>query len=514
MAVYVHHLCRLGPANTRLLAAYMNFDSRMAILVPCVRLWARGWGIRRRQLNNYSLSLMLIHSLQHTSPPILPCLQVSQYFLALPWLVTGESYRIQECGPRICHGLAARDFQCQLSSICTWMAVTALTLILVLFYHLPTQPHLVCCHFTRYNSHSLPFPSSAAQLLLHFFNYYTHFSFSEKVVAIHTPSPPLISNNSGGQSTGFRVSSLCVQDPFEQTHNVTKNMKASHLSPLRQAFESSEKILRHIMTNELTARQDVLSLFKQQTLPVPDKKRATGYSLDLDAATAGCLLLNTHYTALANRLSELDRSNGSVQCMLNHVLLQSLALLLQREFGFRVHAAEAQEESLPSIPCTHPLDLEVPAGKQRKRQRPSEECEEVMEIDEDLGGGEVKRSRLSEQESAEQLLFRLAEGERAGYTVVCSAMEESWLHRRRKRREKERLGSASSGDAVPSTPTPTTTTPCLSFTLTSIPTPTSLYLATVDLCVTDPTYQQSFQQFFAVLKKWMLYSLPSQLSTS
>ena len=68
---------RLGPANTRLLAAYMNFDPRMAVLVPCVRLWARGQGLKRTQLNSYALSLMLIHSLQHSSPPVLPCLQVS-----------------------------------------------------------------------------------------------------------------------------------------------------------------------------------------------------------------------------------------------------------------------------------------------------------------------------------------------------------------------------------------------------------------------------------------------------
>ena len=74
---FVCHLHRLGPANTRLLAAYMNFDPRMAVLVPCVRLWARGWGIKRSILNNYSLSLMLIHTLQHASPPVLPCLQVS-----------------------------------------------------------------------------------------------------------------------------------------------------------------------------------------------------------------------------------------------------------------------------------------------------------------------------------------------------------------------------------------------------------------------------------------------------
>lgn len=76
MAVTGHMFLRLGPANTRLLAAYMNFDPRMAVLVPCVRLWARAQGLKRKQLNSYALSLMVIHSLQHTTPPVLPCLQV------------------------------------------------------------------------------------------------------------------------------------------------------------------------------------------------------------------------------------------------------------------------------------------------------------------------------------------------------------------------------------------------------------------------------------------------------
>lgn len=284
---------------------------------------------------------------------------------------------------------------------------------------------------------------------------------------------------------------------------MSKNVKSSLLPSLRQAFQSSEKNLRAMMINEPISRQDALFLFKQQTPPRYFTKGPAVHSINLDSTTASRLLLGTHYAALADRLSELDIKNDHVRCTLSHVLLQSLALKLEREFGFQVHVAEAQEDVSSASPLSRvaPTDAVVPTGKQRKRQRPSEEYEEGMEVDEEEV---IKKPRMLEKESAEQLLFHLTDGGVSGYTLVCSAVEETWIHRRRKRREKERLTSASSATAEPMT---TPTTPCLSFTLTSVP---SFHLATVVLHINNPLYQQSFQQFFAVLKKWLLCSSPSQ----
>ena len=102
---------RLGPANTRLLAAYMNFDPRVAVLVPCVRLWARAQGLKRKQLNSYALSLMVIHSLQHATPPVLPCLQVRTHPALFLYVLTLPYHRSQGCGLRIWSGLAVAVFQ-------------------------------------------------------------------------------------------------------------------------------------------------------------------------------------------------------------------------------------------------------------------------------------------------------------------------------------------------------------------------------------------------------------------
>ena len=73
---------RFGPANTRLMQAYSQFDDRFALLVPFVRLWVKHIGSRhsssgryRFNLTSYGVSLMLIYSLQRCTPPVLPCLQ-------------------------------------------------------------------------------------------------------------------------------------------------------------------------------------------------------------------------------------------------------------------------------------------------------------------------------------------------------------------------------------------------------------------------------------------------------
>ena len=65
----------LGILNTRLIKAYCDFDERVGILIRVLKCWAREHGLLRSQFNSYALSLMMIFALQHSSPPVLPCLQ-------------------------------------------------------------------------------------------------------------------------------------------------------------------------------------------------------------------------------------------------------------------------------------------------------------------------------------------------------------------------------------------------------------------------------------------------------
>jgi len=71
----------VGMQNSLLLHSYALCDWRVRPLVIVVKLWAQSQGIndaKAMTLSSYSLSLMVIHFLQHgVSPHILPCLQVA-----------------------------------------------------------------------------------------------------------------------------------------------------------------------------------------------------------------------------------------------------------------------------------------------------------------------------------------------------------------------------------------------------------------------------------------------------
>mmetsp|Transcript_53185 Transcript_53185/g.173012 ORF Transcript_53185/g.173012 Transcript_53185/m.173012 type:complete len:427 (-) Transcript_53185:15-1295(-) len=68
----------LAVANSRLLAQYIQVDSRVRPLGLCIKFWASQRNINDRSqgtLSSFALTLMLIHFLQRRTPPILPSLQ-------------------------------------------------------------------------------------------------------------------------------------------------------------------------------------------------------------------------------------------------------------------------------------------------------------------------------------------------------------------------------------------------------------------------------------------------------
>jgi hypothetical protein len=326
-----------------------------------------------------------------------------------------------------------------------------------------------------------------------------------------------------------------VQDPFERVHNVTKNMTSTHHARLGQALSCSKQLLAELLQHEQSDpsnRQDTIPLFKpklklipmvstvdpskQQSVshemrpsvhkPLPSKNAM--HSLQVDLETLSRLLHDTPFASLEGRLEELDLKNTLVFQRLDHVVLHSLAHHFQQDFGI-THFLQPREvggTTSVSVGSAVEADLETPVTRERKRERSPEEGEEEdMEVEEEEEGGfEVKRRRLEGEESAEQLLCRLTEGEALDCRAQCLAEEESWVGARRRKRHQLRDGDSSFSSPAPQTPSLPSSSmkPCLSFSLTvSSQHHPFTNRTSVIMQASDPKFKSAFELFFSVCKK-------------
>ena len=314
-----------------------------------------------------------------------------------------------------------------------------------------------------------------------------------------------------------------MQDPFERSHNVTKNISHKHFPEILQHFRHAHELLTRLLENEKSTpdtRQDLLSVFVQGQSPHSEKCVATSRTLTLTLDTVcGVLLGIAQYTTLAAQLGELNLDNPHISLMLDRLVLHSIALQLEQEFSFVTSAlratAQGTSTDVPSYlsplatgPSLEGIQRDEPV--QRKRQRSTEEDMEMemgVEVEGEWGG--TKRQRLGRKESADELLCRLAQDRDCGLGFQCTAVEESWVGQRRRRRKETASGSprcktedkkSSGGSDL-----------FLEFTMTSsresltnLSPGKSGYQITVLLLVNHVKYSENLVQFFAVFKRWLL----------
>ena len=296
---------------------------------------------------------------------------------------------------------------------------------------------------------------------------------------------------------------------------MTKNVKIAGQIQLLRAMKATKLQLAELVSSGQTAPgTNILSLFRPATAETsantaPNKANGE-HTLQLNMSIVSHLLHDTQYTALENRLSELDLTNELIQLKLSNILLHSIAHHLEKEFGFKVQPVRQKKEVAmtpdPSPPTPHAaVETNPGTGQVCKRSRQSCEEDEMMDVEEGPEGGSereeaVKRLRMATPDSVEQLLFHFTEDQGSEFTLECVAVEESWVGRRRKRRDQQATESQPPPSTPPSAP------PCLALTLSAVVSPQSTRdapIATVKLQTTDPKYQPAFHQFFAVYKKWL-----------
>ena len=389
------------------------------------------------------------------------------------------------------------------------------------------------------------FTLTAAELLLDFFRFYSEeFDFGAHVVAVHYPAPARLTQEevahtaAGSTSKAkLKMTQLCVQDPFELSHNVTKSL------PKVAFFQDVLCVSRDILQEQLqlesttTGSGDLLALFDQtryQSIMSKSSKapKMLRYLMFTPLRVAGLLQRVETLRPLGERLAELDLRNKQVGKKLSDLVVKVLLSILEEELKFVCEVQTMQSSEPSNVEHTVGIfAMELSVEGDMPAVVAGDELEEKMEdgpltvgeggpfMGEEDGGTrkrqptepgatleDPKRARLSPAapQALDLLNSAAAATDEDVKVYVCMALTNTWLHRRKVQRQQQHQGEASL------TTQPPPQGPVLQFSLSSHKPTASKFrginmppgtITVVQLGLRDPQQTEDFATFFAFFKK-------------
>ncbi|CAL5381667.1 unnamed protein product [Camellia sinensis] len=187
----------LAVVNTKLLWDYAQIDVRLRQLALIVKHWAKSRGVNatyQGTLSSYAYVLMCIHFLQQRRPAILPCLQGME-----------RTYAV-------------------------------------------TVDNIECAYFDQVEKLS-GFGSrnreSIAQLVWAFFNYWAYcHDYANDVISIRTGSILSKRAKDWTRRIGNDRHLICIEDPFEISHDLGRVVDKNSIRVLREEFERAAQIMQ------------------------------------------------------------------------------------------------------------------------------------------------------------------------------------------------------------------------------------------------------------------------------
>nr|GEW32452.1 UTP:RNA uridylyltransferase 1 [Tanacetum cinerariifolium] len=188
----------LAVINTKLLLDYSKIDVRLRQLAFIIKHWAKSRGVNETYqgtLSSYAYVLMCIHFLQQCTPPILPCLQGME-----------RTYTVN-------------------------------------------VDNVECSYFDQveklqgYGSQN---GESIARLVWGFFNYWAHcHDYANDVISIRAGR--LVSKRAKDwtRRIGNDRHLICIEDPFEVTHDLGRVVDKRSIRVLREEFERAAEIMQY-----------------------------------------------------------------------------------------------------------------------------------------------------------------------------------------------------------------------------------------------------------------------------
>ncbi|KAJ6710034.1 POLY A polymerase CID PAP -RELATED [Salix koriyanagi] len=188
----------LAVVNTKLLRDYAQIDVRLRQLAFIVKHWAKSRGVNatyQGTLSSYAYVLMCIHFLQQRRPAILPCLQE-----------IGHTYSV-------------------------------------------TVDDIQCAYFDqveKLRGFGSGNKETIARLVWGFFNYwaYSH-DYANAVISVRTGSILSKHEKEWTRRNGNDRHLICIEDPFETSHDLGRVVDKFSIKVLREEFERAADILHN-----------------------------------------------------------------------------------------------------------------------------------------------------------------------------------------------------------------------------------------------------------------------------
>lgn len=334
----------------------------------------------------------------------------------------------------------------------------------------------------------------------------------------------------------MKVGCVCVQDPIELSHNVTKSLNHRTLSVLKGELARAYQIMQELHSPSAidTIRSlGILSLFSSSDCVHKQPKTSDILHFTL---TNICSLLSKVpvLSPLVETLPQLDLQSQYTINKLHLVVLRALVCILETDLGFNCLSQqpyvdmspllttstslapvmqEDNNSNMTSIIVGTSLQTEVISDRKRQRSDDDEIPSISLEI-EDIN--DFKKSKAQSSIGPISILEQyccMDNGSSFPSVVQCTAFTNSWTHRRKWKRQLVNNPAVTTNDL---TSLPSNSTPILQFNL-SIANPSALTSAerggikheetVVRILVKvsdEDKSEDEFPNFFAFFKKLIL----------
>ena len=226
-----------------------------------------------------------------------------------------------------------------------------------------------------------------------------------------------------GKRVEFKISPLCVQDPFELTHNLTQNVPASLLKHIVELMKDAHKICSEI-NNEKGKKITLLDLL---TVCKTTKKRKStiSHSLFVSFHEAGALKLATSKSVFLFIVETLEKEFG-------------LKCERKGNSAKRQRSCEQQSET----PLSKRQRIDWRSSVMPQDTQVSKELQDTDSLNR-TSGCFVNSTNIDKQESFKKTEHTDDNSEI--FSLICTALENTWTHSRRERR-KHKLSQNQKGE--------------------------------------------------------------------